>query len=63
YIKKTSILSERNKIEIDEIIITASIGSHCIHASNIKETNIDSMINHADMSMYKEKHLSRSCAL
>ncbi|PSU73108.1 sensor domain-containing diguanylate cyclase [Photobacterium phosphoreum] len=62
-IKKKLILSELNKIEIDEIIITASIGSYCIHASNIKETNIDSMINHADMSMYKEKHLSRSCAL
>ncbi|PSW61101.1 hypothetical protein C0W54_12540 [Photobacterium kishitanii] len=59
-IKKNSILSELDKIEIDGVLITASIGSYCIHASKIQDVSIDSMINQADMCMYKEKHLSRS---
>ncbi|OBU16289.1 hypothetical protein AYY19_03770 [Photobacterium aquimaris] len=59
-IKKTLILSQLSHIEIDDIIITASIGTYYIHASNIKDINIDCMINQADMSMYKEKHLLHS---
>ena len=59
-IKKMAILSQLNHIEIDDILVTASIGTYYIHASNINNENIDGMINHADMNMYKEKHLLHS---
>ncbi|WP_394166656.1 diguanylate cyclase domain-containing protein [Photobacterium piscicola] len=60
-IKKREVLSELQQIEIDGVSITASIGSYCIHSKNINNTNIDSLIHNADMSMYSNKHLSRSC--
>ena len=59
-VKKNKIISELQQIKIDNIIITAAIGSYCIHSENINNTNIDGMIHNADMCMYNNKHLSRA---
>ncbi|MEC6797227.1 sensor domain-containing diguanylate cyclase [Photobacterium sp. S4TG1] len=60
-IKKHKVLSELQQIDVDGVHITASIGSYCIHSKNINNASIDSLIHSADMSMYNNKHLSRSC--